>query len=331
MNSSIYSNRILRKLITSFGSVFSNLTLVRYNTTTGAEQQRLVVPISFAEKEKYIQAIQGDPTNTKPIQINLPVLSFDFRGISYDPTRKLQTTLQNFSSPSPGNYTSQYIPSPWNLSFELYLYVRNVEDGTQIIEQILPYFIQDYTLRVNLMPTMGITKDVPIILDDVNYEVFNEGDTNSETRILIWTLGFTMKGWLFGPTVTSGLIQEAIMNIYDTNVINGKDIVLVLEAGGTGTYKQGELVYQGQNTLTANASAIVTQWSPLTNRMTINKQQGLFVTNGLLVGSESDAHYLIQNYEILPNTIETIVVTPNPPNANVANNTGFITTITPTV
>jgi len=63
------------------------------------------------------------------------------------------------------------------------LYVRNIEDGTQLIEHILPYFTPDYTIKLNLVPEMGIIKEVPVILKDTNYEVQYEGHQESDTRV----------------------------------------------------------------------------------------------------------------------------------------------------
>jgi len=101
----------------------------------------------------------------------------------------------------------------------LYLYVRNIEDGTQIIEHILPYFTPDYTIKINLIPEMGMIKEVPIILNSTEYEINYEGNRESDTRMIIWTLNFTAKAFLYRDTSTAGLIKHTTTNIYnkDTN------------------------------------------------------------------------------------------------------------------
>ena len=47
----------------------------------------------------------------------------------------------------------------------------NSDDALQIVEQILPYFQPDYTVTLNLRPTMDIVRDVPIILNDAIYNI----------------------------------------------------------------------------------------------------------------------------------------------------------------
>ena len=63
-----------------------------------------------------------------------------------------------------GSVLSQYNPVPYNFDFELFILVNN-EDGTQILEQILPYFTPEFTVTINTIPDMGIKADVPIVLN----------------------------------------------------------------------------------------------------------------------------------------------------------------------
>jgi hypothetical protein len=164
---------MIRKLTVAFGDLFNNITLVRYNPDQ-TEQERFVVPIDYATKELYVQRLTFDPNLDKKIQITLPRMSYEMNGLSYDSTRKQITNIKNFAS-NGSSTKSQYMPVPYNFDFSLFLYVRNIEDGNQIIEHILPFFAPDYTIKVNMIPEMGIVKEVPIILNNTNYEVTYEG------------------------------------------------------------------------------------------------------------------------------------------------------------
>jgi hypothetical protein len=206
-------NKILRKIITGFSDLFSNITLVRYNPDD-TEQERFIVPIAHATKELYVMRLQADPDLDKIIQMTLPRLSFEMNGMTYDATRKQNTNIKNFAQ-TPTGAISQYMPVPYNLDFSLYLYVRNIEDGTQIIEHILPYFTPDYTIKINLIPEMGMVKEVPIILNSTEYEINYEGDRDSDTRMIIWTLNFTAKAFLYRDTSETGLIKHTTTNIYN--------------------------------------------------------------------------------------------------------------------
>jgi hypothetical protein len=89
---------------------------------------------------------------------------------------------------------------------------KNAEDGTRIIEQILPYFTPSWTSTVNILPEMNHKIDVPLTLNSVTSEDTFEGDF-IQRRAIIWTLSFTMKGQLFGPVRDSSIIKEVDVNI----------------------------------------------------------------------------------------------------------------------
>ena len=215
-------NRIIRKMVVAFGKLFDDITLVRYNPDL-SEAERFLVPIVYATKEFYVRRLEDDPVLNKKVQTTLPRMSFEMDGLTYDTSRKLNTNVKNFAQTGTG-IISQYNPVPYNFDFNLYIYVRNIEDGTQIIEHILPYFAPDYTLKLNLIPEMGIVKEVPIVLNSATSEIDYEGDKNSETRMIIWTLNFTVKGFIFGKTSSTGLIKTSITNILSN--ISAEDSVV---------------------------------------------------------------------------------------------------------
>jgi len=305
-------NRMIRKMVVGFGSLFDKITLVRYNTDR-SEQQRVLVPLTYATKELYVRRLEDDPDLQKKVQIALPRMSFEMNGLSYDATRKLNTNIKQFARTSEG-VVSQYNPVPYNFDFSLYVYVRNMEDGTQIIEHILPYFTPDYTIKLNLIPEMGITKEVPIILNSATHDIVYEGDKNSETRMIIWTLNFTVKGFIFGKiSDTGGLIKHSITNIL--NGLQSTDIVRFdMAASGIGSYKIGEFVYQGYTYQSATASGIVESWE--NGILKIKNIQGNFVSDKTVIGAESSARYTYTSYEVSPALMARIDIRPNPLTAN---------------
>ncbi len=56
--SDITYNRVIRKLVVGFGSLFDKITLVRYNTDR-SEDQRVLVPLAYATKELYVRRLMG--------------------------------------------------------------------------------------------------------------------------------------------------------------------------------------------------------------------------------------------------------------------------------
>lgn len=307
-------NRIIRKLIVAFGNLFNNVTLVRYNENQ-TEQERFLVPLTYAPKELYVQRIEEDPDLDKKVQMTLPRMSYEMMGMTYDATRKQNTNIKNFAQGV--TPISQYMPVPYNFDFTLSIYTRNHEDVHSIVECLLPYFTPDYTININLIPEMGITKEVPLVLNSTDREVLYEGDRESDPRMIIWTLNFTVKAFIFGPVSDSskGLITHSITHIYNEISPNDNISFNIDPYSGIGNYKVGEIVYQGFTIGTATATGIVTSYDDINGYLYMNNIEGNFVSNLPLVGSQTNASYRYIPDNFSENGVR-IDVTPNPENAN---------------
>ena len=321
----VFYNRVMRKLVVGFGNLFDNITLVRYNADN-TEAERFIVPIAYAAKELYVQRLQGDPNLDKKVQMTLPRLSYEMTGLKYDSARKQNTNIKNFATVTGGGVVGQFNPVPYDYDFNLYLYVRNIEDGTQVIEHILSYFTPDYTIKLNLIPEMGIVKEIPIVLNTATFDTEYEGDRDSDTRTIIWTLNFTVKGFVYGATSDVGIIKTSITNIY--NEILPTDIVqfTIEPTSGLGQYQVGEIVYQGYSRSTATATAKVSIWTD--NILQLTNISGNFVSSQSIRGEVTNANYSFTSYNLVPQKFATITTVPNPIDATPANNYTYNTVVT---
>ena len=249
MFSRTYSHNILRKYVVLFGTLFNNIFVTRENSS-GETVQTIEVPLSYGPKEKFLARLQGDPNLTNQVGIVLPRMSFEMTTFTYDPSRKLNTLNKNYiATTDPNSYGYQYQPVPYDINFQLSIMVKNAVDGTKIVEQILPYFTPAWTVSVKLIDGLP-SYDIPIVLNDVAMEDTYEG--NFETRrAIIWTLNFTMKAYVFGPTRTTGLITFAEANIKDSITTN--TLATITSTPG--------LTANGQPTSNAAESVAVTQIS----------------------------------------------------------------------
>ena len=118
-------------------------------------------------------------------------------------------------------FASVYNPVPYNFDFTLSVMVKNSDDGTQILEQILPYFTPEYHVTMNEMSALGIKRDIPIIFTGLSTEDSYEGDFISR-RALIHTLSFVVQGFLYGPTSDMGIIRTVDVNKYNATVSSNK-------------------------------------------------------------------------------------------------------------
>ena len=97
----------------------------------------------------------------------LPRMGFGDDHTQYDPTRKRNTMQKRFAASSTTtNLKYDYAEVPYNVEFELNIGVRNMDDGLQIIEQIVPNFTPDFTVSVNFTE-IHKKIDVPIVLTGV--------------------------------------------------------------------------------------------------------------------------------------------------------------------
>jgi len=203
----------IRKYVILFGTLFNNIKITRTNST-GKITSLIKIPIGYGPKDKMLTRVIQDPNIERQTAIQLPIMSFEITGFNYDGDRKRQTVHRIFktdtSNPDKNKY--QYSPVPYNINFSLSIYVKNAEDGTKIVEQILPYFTPDWTTTVNLIPEMDIKMDIPLILNRINTEDTYTGDFK-DRRALIWNLDFTMKGYLFGPVKKSAIIKYIDVNL----------------------------------------------------------------------------------------------------------------------
>ena len=104
-----------------------------------------------------------------------------------------------------------YTPVPYNFEIDLSIMVLNSDDGSQILEQILPYFTPEFQVTMNEMKTLGIKRDIPIVYNSMTTTDDYEGDYLSR-RSLVHTLSFTVQGYLYGPTKDQGIIREVDVN-----------------------------------------------------------------------------------------------------------------------
>ena len=205
----------IRKAIVAFGNMFNNINVERRDAD-GNIIQILKVPLSYASKSKALARIQQRPNvDDRQVQIIVPRIAFEMTTMNYDYNRKISPVQQSRAVNSTSNtLDSQYAPTPYNINVQLYVYVKNQDDGLQIIEQILPYFNPDYNLTVKSIPQLNIKNDLPIILDSVSFEDNYEGEFE-DRRTIIWTLSFTMKLNFYGPVNKQGVIKKVIASTYN--------------------------------------------------------------------------------------------------------------------
>jgi len=226
-----FYNESMRRMTVAFGQLFNKIQIKRKDSS-GSTIQSISVPLAYAPKEKFLTRLDQQPDlDQREFAVTLPRMSFEISGISYDGSRKL-TRIQKYKTVKTDkegkvmNYN--YTPVPYNISYTLNIFTATAESGLQIVEQILPFFQPDYTITVVAVPELDIKRDVPIILNDVNYEDSYSGDYTNR-RAVIYTLNFTAKTYLFGPANTQKVIKEVQSDLYtDTPESTREERIIVV-------------------------------------------------------------------------------------------------------
>ena len=214
-----FYHKQIRNTVIAFGTIFNNINIKRLDSS-GNPLQNIKVPLSYSPKEKFIarldqqQDLTGDDSS---VAITLPRMAFDITGYSYDSSRKLnknQRIGKVTTNADTSKLNTQYSPVPYNVSFELNIFTATSDDGLQIIEQILPYFQPDYTVTMIQDSTyMDTKRDIPFVLESVNYDDSYTGTLTSLRRIT-YSLSFTAKIYLYGPISTTAIIKKVSADLY---------------------------------------------------------------------------------------------------------------------
>jgi hypothetical protein len=212
-----FYNQHIRNLVSVFGTLFNDIKVQRRDGS-GKILETNKVPLSYGPKQKFIARLQGEPTlSDKGIALKLPRMAFELTSIDYDSTAKLNKQIRDAYAHPTYSYKRQYLRTyaPYNIGFQLSILVKNMDEGLQIVEQILPLFQPDYTVTIIENNNVNRKTDIPFVLTSVDLSEDYEGDFESR-RSIIYTLDFTTKLRFFQGIQESGVIKHVDANITDT-------------------------------------------------------------------------------------------------------------------
>jgi hypothetical protein len=271
-----FSYNTLRRYVALFGTLFNDIWIYRKDND-GNVKQTMKVPLTYSPREKLLARVEGMESDRDPLRqpfaITLPRMGFEITGFSYAAERKLPTInrfIREDLSDNSKIRKYQYNPVPYDIQFALSVFVKNTNDGTMIIEQILPFFTPEWTTTVQLVDDPRIVLDVPLVINDVSQDDVYEGSFE-ERRSLIWTMNFTMKGFFFGPTKRQGIITLANTQFLDATLFEDiEDAVGLAEPSSRITITPG-LDANGNPTTDPNETvdrdeiSSTDDWAPIIN------------------------------------------------------------------
>ena len=219
-----FYNQAVRKTVIAFGTLFNNIELKKIVDGQVMEVEK--VPLAYGPKQKFVYRLQGNPTDGKKVAITMPRIYFEMTGIDYDAARKTPAT-QKYKKviPDGGNadnaksVQTQYVPVPYNISFEVGILAKSQDDGLQILEQILPFFQPSFNMSLKFIPDMDEVRDVAVVLTSVDFDDDWEDDFSTR-RSITYSMQFTAKSYIYGPYSKASVIRKSkiIETLGDQNV-----------------------------------------------------------------------------------------------------------------
>lgn len=220
-----------RKAVIAFGSLFTNLFITRFDDN-GNKKQTINVPLTYSNKHKWLASIINNPDKEdRQLQTVLPKMAFEIVSYEYAPERKIRSNItptKFIASPSSSNTadvaigvpipTSNQIvssmpPSPYTLTFELYIAAKNHDDILQIVEQIIPYFNPMHSVSVNWIPEMNVRGDFPIKLEKIS-PMDSYGGILNDRREIMWTLTFSANVNYYGAATAVEVIKKVDVDLH---------------------------------------------------------------------------------------------------------------------
>jgi len=214
-----FYNQAVRKTVISFGTLFNNIELKKIVDGQVMEVEK--VPLAYGPKQKFLYRLQGNPTDGKKVAITMPRIYFEMTGIDYDASRKTPATqkYKTVINDEGNEVRTQYVPVPYNISFEVGILAKSQDDGLQILEQILPFFQPSFSMSLKFIPDMDEVRDVAVVLNSVDFDDDWEDDFSTR-RSITYTMQFTAKSYIYGPYTKADVIRKSriIETIGDTAV-----------------------------------------------------------------------------------------------------------------
>ena len=195
-----------------FGSLFNNISIRR------RDGKVIPVPIAYGPRTKWMEAHKTFDKDEAMFEKLLPRMSYEVVAMNYDQMRKIGNAQKIIGIPGEATDRTQRMsaPIPYNLDFSLYIQTKNLNDGWQIIEQILPFFTPSYTVRVRHYP-VDFDSDTPIMVNEYDMPFTLLATTWSDDwtgdidarRTIEWQLEFQTKIWMSGPANTTSVIYDS--------------------------------------------------------------------------------------------------------------------------
>jgi len=209
----------IRQISTVIGSLFNNIHVHRHDAS-GTLTKDITVPLSYESRAAYwskLHEAQSTGDGIADLEKHLPRISYHLDSLTPDLTRQMSAMHQNISSVASqvaNNVITQRNPVAYNLSYSINIFTKHIEDGLEIIEQIVPLFSPLYNITLKDPSGLGVNEDMPLVLEGIETDD-NYKEGFEDNRVVSWTIVLTAKSSLYPIINNQSVIKTAITEISD--------------------------------------------------------------------------------------------------------------------
>jgi hypothetical protein len=194
--------------------LFNDISIYRHDIS-GNRISSIDVPLTFGPVTKMQQAREVDhPSDETRYYMSVPRMAVVLNGITQNPDRAYSLNEERFwvddilELDSGDSVYKDFQPTPYDFSFTLFIRSNSLEDLSQILENVLPYFNPKLYLRLREFSFLNVERDWPVQLSDVNLDFTDELDSETMREVNA-SIDMNVEGWMYKP-VTSGALVKII-------------------------------------------------------------------------------------------------------------------------
>lgn len=152
------------------------------------------------------------------INIKLPRISFEMTSLSVNTERGMNTNIPIYgrSISANGRTVKSRTPISYQFDYTLTIWAKNMDDSIQILDQLLPMFTPEISIKLRESIRLNIVNDIKIVLNSVaKNDNFQEV---LENRIINWELSFSVFADIMPiNTEEMSIIETAMMDTIEAN------------------------------------------------------------------------------------------------------------------
>ncbi len=191
----------IRRYTILFGSIFDGIKIFN-----GSKYVK--VPLKSGGGFIYVKDKHKDSGNRKHKTPIFPYMYFKLIDFRYDEERKTNSheklSISGVNHKTENNKLYAYNRVPYTFSYALTIRAKTHDEGTQIVEQIAPYFTPDITFRIKDMDDTNSARNklsiepiqnVPVILMDISME--DDDNVLDNLKFKEYVMTFDLKGYMY--------------------------------------------------------------------------------------------------------------------------------------